>query len=352
MPHGATGRASRGTAVGARHRLAARSQEREYWGERIRRGVTGLRPRSKPPHTRRPANARLLSPASRAHMWVGLGLGVGFYVLFGIVPAVANILVSFTNYSGLPGSPTSFTGFSNYTQLFTTQRPGFIASITATVLFVVGVTVVQNTLAMLLAHRLRGGGRMSAILRILAFFPIVLGVTVAGIVWLLLFDPLSSPAQAFFGVFGIHSAFFGSTTVAMPLVIVVQVWQNLGFTMLVFIGGLNAIPPSVYEAAVLDGVTPWRRFRSITWPLMAPSVTVNVLFAVIGSLTTYNLIYILTDGQFNTNTLGMLAFNTAFGATADLGFGAAVTVVLLAVAVLLAVPLASFLRFRERRILA
>ena len=284
-------------------------------------------------------------------MWGGLAVGAAFYAVFGIAPAVANVLVSFTNYSGLPGSPTSFAGLSNYSALFTTEGPGFVSSIIDTLFFVVGVTVVQNVVAMLLAHRLQGEGRTATLLRVLAFFPIVLGVTVVGIVWLLLFDPLSSPAQAVFGAIGIRSAFFGSNIVAMPLVIIVQVWQNLGFTMVVFIGSLKMIPRSIYEAAGLDGVTPWRRFTSITWPMMAPAVTVNVLFAVIGSLTTYNLIYILTDGDFGTNTLGMLAFNSAFGATADLGLGAAVTVALLVVAICIAVPLALLLRYRERRLL-
>jgi raffinose/stachyose/melibiose transport system permease protein len=300
---------------------------------------------------RKPLGTNLLSPRSRLIMWGGLGLGVLFYTLFGIVPAVANLAVSFTNYSGFSGSSTAFTGLSNYTALFTTQRPGFIASLEDTVFFVVGVTVVQNVVAMLLAHRLQGRGKTAALLRILAFFPLVLGVTVVGIVWLLLFDPLSSPAEAAFGAIGVHSAFFGSGTWAMPLVIVVQVWQNLGFTMVVFIGGLKAIPVEVYEAAAMDGITPWGRFRLVTWPLMAPSVTVNVLLAVIGSLTTYNLIYILTDGQFGTNTLGILAFNSAFGNTADLGLGAAVTMVLLAAAVVVALPVVSLLRLRERRLL-
>lgn len=284
-------------------------------------------------------------------MWVGLGLGLAFYILFGIVPAVANLVVSFTNYSGFPGAPTSFTGLANYTALFTTQAPGFVSSLIATVIFVVGVTVVQNGVAMAMAHRLQRDGKMASVLRVLAFFPIVLGVTVVGIVWLLLFDPVTSPAEAVFGAVGIHSGFFGSNNVAMPLVITVQVWQNLGFTMAVFIGALKTIPQSVYEAAVLDGVTSWQRFKSVTWPLMAPAVTVNVLFAVVGSLTTYNLIYILTDGQFGTDTLGMLAFNSAFGQTADLGLGAAVTIVLFVVAVAVAIPLATLLRSRERRLL-
>ena len=292
-----------------------------------------------------------LSFGSRLCMWGGLALGVAFYLLFGIVPALANLLVSFTDYSGLPGSPTSFTGLTNYNILFTAQRPALISSAIDTVYFVVGVTVVQNVIALLLAHRLQADSKTATVLRVLTFFPIVLGVTVVGIIWLLLFDPLSSPGQAVLGLFGLHSAFFGSNRLAMPLVIIVQVWQNLGFTMVVFIGSLKTIPRSIYEAASLDGVTTWRRFSTITWPMMAPAVTVNVLFAVIGSLTTYNLIYIPTDGQFGTNTLGILAFNSAFGASADLGLGAAVTIVLLVVAVCLAVPLALFLRARERRLL-
>jgi raffinose/stachyose/melibiose transport system permease protein len=291
-------------------------------------------------------------------MWCLLGTGLAFYVVFGIAPAVGNLVVSFTNYSGLPGSPTSFTGLTNYIDLFSTQSPGLVSSAVATVIFVVGVTLVQNTFAMLLAHRLQDESKSTTLLRVLVFIPIVLGVTVTGIVWLLLFDPFSSPAATVFGAIGVSSGFFGSNNVAMSLVIVVQVWENLGFSMLVFIGGLKAIPRSVYEAAALDGVTPWQRFRAITWPLLAPSVTVSVLFAVIGSLTTYNLIYILTDGANETNTFGMWAFNIAFGSggqgggTADLGFGAAVTVMLLAVAVLVAIPLVSLLRFRERRLLA
>lgn len=289
---------------------------------------------------------------SRLCMWGGLGVGMAFYVLFGMVPAGANLLVSFTNYSGLPGSPTSWAGLTNYADLFTSEWPGLFSSLIDTAIFVVGVTVVQNAVAMLLAHRLQGDSRTATLLRMLAFFPIVLGVTVVGIVWLLLFDPVSSPAESLFHAFGLNSAFFGSGFAAMPLVIIVQVWQNLGFTMVVFIGSLKTIPRSIYEAASLDGVTPWRRFTTITWPMMAPAVTVNVLFAVIGSLTTYNLIYILTDGQFNTNTLGILAFNSAFGSSADLGLGAAVTIVLLTVAVALAVPLALLLRARERRLLA
>jgi raffinose/stachyose/melibiose transport system permease protein len=231
-------------------------------------------------------------------MWAGLLLGLAVYVLFGVAPAAGNLLVSLTNYSGLIGSSTSFTWLANYRA------------------------------------------------------PIVLGVTIVGLIWILLFNPSEGPAASVFGAFGIHSSFFGSDGAAMPLVIGVQIWQNLGFSTLVFIGGLRSINPEIYEAANLDGVRPWRRLRRITFPLLAPAVTVNILLALVGSFTTYNLIYVLTDGLYGTDTLGMLAFNAAFGPSANLGYGAAVSIVLFAMTLIVALPAMAWLRWRERRLLA
>lgn len=283
-------------------------------------------------------------------MWAGLGVGLAVYVVFGIMPAAGNLVISLTNYSGLAGSVTSFTGLTNYIDLATTERPGFVASLSATVIFVVGVTVVQNALGLLAAHRLQGNDRMAGFLRVLVFLPIVLGVTVVGLVWILIFNPSEGPAAAVAHFFGANSAFFGSYGMAMPLVIGVQIWQNTGFSTLVFIGGLRAISPEIYEAASLDGIRSWQRLRRITFPLLSPAVTVNVLLAVVGSFTTYNLIYILTDGLYHTDTLGMLAFNSAFGTSANLGLGAAVTIVLFAFTLVVALPLMYLLRRRERRL--
>jgi raffinose/stachyose/melibiose transport system permease protein len=236
--------------------------------------------------------------------------------------------------------------------MFTTQAPGFEQGLVATVVFVLGVTIGQNALALLLAHRLSGTGKAAAIGRMLVFLPIALGVTVVGLLWILIFNPQGGPAEAFLGAFGVHSAFFGADNWAMVLVIFVQIWQNAGFSTLVFIGGLRAIDPQIYEAAGIDGVGAWPRLRRITFPLLAPAVTANVLLAVVGAFTTYNLIYVLTDGQYGTQTLGMLAFNAAFGTfQANLGYGAAVSVVLFILTLIVALPLMVLLRLRERRLL-
>jgi ABC-type sugar transport system permease subunit len=285
-------------------------------------------------------------------MWAGLLIGAGVYALFGLVPAIAQVVISFTNYTALPGAPVNNVGFSNYTSMFTTERPGFTQGLSATVVFVLGVTIGQNLLALILAHKLQGEGRWASVGRVMVFLPIALGVTIAGLIWILIFDPEGGPATSFFSNFGIHSAFFGSDTWAMPLVILAQIWQNAGFSTLVFIGGLRAIDSQIYEAAGIDGIRAWQRLRRITWPLLAPAVTVNVLLALVGSFTLYNTIYVLTDGQYGTQTLGMLAFNAAFNSEeANIGYGAAVTVVLFLLTLVVAIPAMLLLRYRERRLM-
>jgi raffinose/stachyose/melibiose transport system permease protein len=284
-------------------------------------------------------------------MWAGILLGVGVYALFGLVPAGLNVLVSFTDYALYPGAPVNWAGLQNYVTMFTSELPGVQPSLIATVVFVVAVTLIQNAIALAVAHRLVGDTRWNGFLRLLVFLPIVLGVTIVGMIWLLIFSPSQSPASSLWGLFGANSAFFGSDSLAMPLVIGVQVWQNIGFTAFVFIGGLKAISPDIYQAAELDGVNRWQRLRLITWPLLAPAVTVSLLLAVVGSFTTYNLIYVLTGGDHGTMTLGMLSFNQAF-TNANIGFGAALGTTLFVMTLIVALPLMIYLRRRERRLLS
>jgi len=284
-------------------------------------------------------------------MWSGIAVALAVYTVFGLLPAVANVVVSFTNYALYPGAPVNFTGWSNYTAMFTSERPGFMQALVATVVFVTAVTVAQNAIALAVAHRLVRDTRWNGLLRVLVFLPIVLGVTIVGLVWILVFEPGQGPAASLWGLFGAQSSFFGSDTLAMPLVIFVQVWQNVGFSALVFIGGLNAIDPEIYQAAEIDGVTRWRRLSRVTFPLLAPALTVSVLLAVVGSFTTYNLIYVLTAGQHGTMTLGMLSFTAAF-TDSNLGYGAALGTVLFVMTAIVALPLMMYLRHREARLLS
>lgn len=277
--------------------------------------------------------------------------GALIYLVLGIVPSVATAVISLTNYTGVPGIPANFVGIQNYVQAFSLDWPGVAGSIVDTLVFGIAVTVVQNVLALLLAEMLRRRMPGVAFFRALIFLPAVLGVTVVGLIWALIFNPSGGPAANLLHVFHATSSFFGSNTWALPLVIFVQVWSSLGFTVLVYLSGMNAIPGEMYEAAQLDGGSSWNVFRFVTFPMIAPSVTVDVLLAAVGSLNVYNLIYVLTDGLYHTNTLGMFMFNSAFQGSGDLGFGATLSMILFLITLLVALPLQKYLRKREARVL-
>ena len=185
------------------------------------------------------------------------------------------------------------------------------------------------------------------VLRSLIFLPAALGVTINGILWLLIFSPSQGPAASFLGLFHTSSAFFGSATIALTLVIFVQIWANIGFTALIYLASMDNIPPDLFEAARMDGAGRWSLFRDVTYPLISSAMTVNVLLAAVGSMNVYDIIYVLTDGTSNTATLGMYMFNTSFEGSGDLGLGAAVAVMMFLLTLIVAVPLQWLLRRRE-----
>lgn len=284
---------------------------------------------------------------NRIMLYLGMLPGILVYTLFGLIPSVATAFISLTNYSGIPGVPYQFIGFQNYVQAFVLDSAGMLGSLHDTIVFCVSVTVIQNGVAILLAYLFTKRYPGRAIFRSLIFMPAVLGVTVIGLVWSLLLDPSGGPAASLWNLFGANSAFLGSDRLAMPLVIFIQVWANLGFTTIVYLAGMNTVPKELYEAARMDGASEWRSFWSITYPMIASSTTVSVLLAVVGSLNTYDLIYVLTDGLYHTNTLGMFMFNTAFQGASDLGLAATINMIGFILTLIVALPLQKYLRKRE-----
>lgn len=283
----------------------------------------------------------------RAVIYLTMIPGLLVFLLFGIVPSVSTLLISFTNFTAIPNMPTSFIGFSNYIHIFVNDAQGFFQSVKDTLLFAGGVTIFQNILGLWMASALSKRFPGVKFFRTLVFMPAVLGVTIIGLMWTLIFSPSGGPAASVLGWFGTSSAFFGSTSLALPLVIFVQIWANLGFTTVVYIAGMNTVPRELTEAARIDGASGWTNFWRITFPMIAPSVTVNVILAAAGSLRTYDLIYVLTDGTNNTNTLGMYMFNTAFQGSSNLGLGAGIGVLQFILTVIVVLALQKYLTRRE-----
>jgi len=270
------------------------------------------------------------------------------WLIFSFGPSAATIFYSLTQYSGEPGTPLNFSGLHNYVQAFSTLLPELRSTIVVTLKFTIGVTVIQNVIGLLLALLLNRRLRAFAVYRAFVFLPQVLSVAVVASMFLLIFNPLTGPAEVIYHwVTGSSSSFFGSSRQALALVVLVNVWMYAGFTMMVYIAGFRNIPGDVYEAAAVDGCGRWRTFTGITWPLLAPATTVNVWLAAMGTLGQFQLILALTGGAENTQTIGMYMYSTAFGTSSQLGYGSMIAVLQFFLTLILGGLLLFLLRRRE-----
>ena len=159
--------------------------------------------------------------------------------------------------------------------------------------------------------------------------------------------------------FGTSSEFFGGQpNEAFAYVIVVQIWANMGTTMVIFLAGLQTIPDELYEAAQIDGASGWQVFSNVTWPLLTPSVNTNLLLNIIGSLQAWQLFLVLIGYRNGTQVLGYLVYAQGFGQTSGSmvnpfrqGYAAAASIVLFFLVLVLGMVTQTFLRRREERIL-
>lgn len=282
--------------------------------------------------------------------YVCLAPALAVFIVLEIVPALATSIFSLTDYTGLPRRPINWVGLQNYVELLTGGQTFLIRALQVTVIFSLLVTVVQNGLAVLIAWLLNSQLRGQVAVRSLVFLPVVLGATINGLTWYVMFHPLNGPVTTLLGSFGIKANMLGSVSTALYAVIWVQIWANLGFSMMVFLAGMQGIPAEVYEAGKIDGTTPWSAFRYLTIPLLAPSITINVLLAIIGTMTGYELIFVLTDGgpAFSSQTLGMWVFNQAFFSGNTLpGYAATIAMVQFTLVFAIALVMQYYLRRRE-----
>jgi ABC-type sugar transport system permease subunit len=281
-------------------------------------------------------------------------LGLALVVVFSLVPAVGILVISFTDIRSLPFLPVHFVGLENFVTFFSSAQLGYnLHALSNTLVFAVSVTLLQNGIALFIAVLLNQRLRGRNLARAVVFLPTILGVTVIGLVFTLVFNPSGGPAASVWSWFGSGSAFFGSPSLAMPLVIAVQVWSGIGVAVVIYLAGLQAIPPELYEVASIDGAGSWQRLRHVTVPLLAPSVTANTLLSVIGALQSYQLIYVLT-GPINpaTQVLSLAIFTQGFGGAQggtalSQGYAAAISMVQFVIVMIVSLATLVYLRRRE-----
>jgi raffinose/stachyose/melibiose transport system permease protein len=287
--------------------------------------------------------------------------GFLLYLIIALGPSFATSVYSFTDATGIRGAPINWVGFDNYREFLfqgAVSRDN-IAALVRTLKFSAIVTTVQFTLGLFMAMLLNQHLRGKTLFRTLFFLPVILGVAIQGLIWKLFLLPRGGPVAQVLALFGTQSEFLGGQpNEAFAWVIVVQIWANVGITMVIFLAGLQTIPDELYEAARIDGASGWALFRNITWPLLTPSVNTNFLLNIIGSLQAWQLFLVLTGYKNGTQVLGYLVFAQGFGQTSGSvssafrqGFAAAASIVLFFLVLIIGMGAQYIVSRREERIM-
>ena len=269
------------------------------------------------------------------------------FTLFVIYPLIRGIGLSFTDATGPTGG--DFVGFANYVKIWT--DPTALKALSNTLYYTVVVVVVQNAVAMFIAFWLFKLPRIRTIVRTGLLLPAMMAFVAVGYLWSFIYSPLGGPLNQVMDALGLHSlekVWLGDPNTALWSIAFVYIWMYTGYSATIFLANYLAISPSLLEAAQLDGARGFKRFRSIDWPLLAPSLPINVTLSVIGSLRVFDLPFIMTNGGPNdaTQTLSLLIYNNSF-ANFQFAYGTTLAVALLLLTVIVGVTQATLLRRRE-----
>ncbi len=270
-------------------------------------------------------------------------------LLFVEIPFLMSITYSFTRWNGLDKA-AKLIGLANYRELLVGD-PAFGSALVFTLIFTLLAVVAINVIALLLAVILDMKIRGRNLLRAAFYIPNIISLIVIGYVWRFIFsrgfDSLG--AITHLGVFQL--SWLGDSHLAFLSVVLVTVWQSIGFYMVIYIAGLQTVPREQLEAAVIDGASPVSRFFRITLPLIMPSVTVAVFYSVSNALKTFDVIFSLTFGGPGTATtsIALDIYKTAFSDN-RFGYGSAKSVVLFLL--ILVVTVTQLNAFKRREVQA
>jgi raffinose/stachyose/melibiose transport system permease protein len=302
-------------------------------------------PRPQPAHNRARTRARRRETAADIAM---MAPPLILVICLIVVPIIIAVYLSFTDWDGF-STPLHLVGFRNYTRI--THDPAVTHAAFVTLLITVIGTITCNVLGLGVALLLNRNNKINAFLRVLVFYPYVVGAVILGFLW----SSILGTNGAVNALLGAKHAlpFLSNPTWALATVICVIVWSSFGVNVVLYLAGLQTVPESLLEAAKIDGATPWQTFWRVKLPMLAPTVTVNVVLVVIGLLRVYELILALTRGgpagetqSFVYNILTSSIDNT------QLGYGAAQSVVLMIVIVLVTVGITAARRRSEQAVAA
>jgi multiple sugar transport system permease protein len=250
------------------------------------------------------------------------------FLIFTALAVVASAAISLTSWDLL--SSPEFVGVQNYVDLLT-DDPLFRTVLWNTFYFTIVSVPASTVIALALALTFNTGLRAIPLFRTAYFLPVITATVVVALIWRWFYNPDFGILNYVLYELGVDSPpnWLASRKWAMPSVIILSVWKQVGYNMVIFLAGLQAIPASLYEAASIDGAGPVQRFRNITLPLLTPTTFFVLVISIIGSLQVFDAVLVLTDGgpANATRTMVYHIWEEAF-VFLEMGYAAAVAWIL------------------------
>lgn len=263
-----------------------------------------------------------------------------FFLAIRIGPTLFSFQVSLFEWDILSDNKP-FVGLENFARLG--RDPVFLAALANTIKYVLLGVPTTLGLALLIALGLHSITRFVGLFRMLYFIPFVTSLVAVSWVWRWLYQPQQGAINQLLGLVGLPAQpFLQSTTQALPSIVAMTVWHNVGYQIIIFLAGLKAIPDIYYEAARLDGAGRWQLFRHVTLPLLNPTIVLLAVTSAISSLQVFTQVQNMssqgTGGPLNsTISIVLYVYQKAFGGAYQFGYASAMTVVLFALILLITV---------------
>ena len=272
--------------------------------------------------------------------WLFLTPALLVYTGFLVGPMLSTLYISFFEWDGLSADMT-FVGLANYIRILFEDEVSQLA-LRNNLLWTTGSVIIPTAIGLLLAVGLNRLSVVNKIMRTLYYMPAVLPLISVGLIWGWLYNPHFGAINVFFKSIGLSSlagGWLSDYDMALPATFITYVWSHVGFPMMIYLAGLQAIPQEQYEAARIDGANPWHMFRYITVPGLKETHVIVLSLAVINGFRVFDLIYTMTYGGpgRSTHVLGTWMYFQAFQYY-EAGYGAAIAWVIAAIVLIVAIP--------------
>jgi raffinose/stachyose/melibiose transport system permease protein len=272
------------------------------------------------------------------------------YLIFFVYPVIGGFYFSLTNWSAY-SREINFIGLENFRKLF--HDSDILTGIRNTVIYSVMMTVFQNGLAIPLAVILNRNLKTRNLLRMIFFSPSVLSILVVGYLWSFMMSSsdygLLNNILESLGLARVN--WLGNPKIALYSIIITQVWQGCGWSMVIYLANLQSIPDDLYESAEIDGAGWFQQFLKITFPMLAPALTITCMIVMIGSFKVFDIVFAMTGGGpgHATETIGTILIQKGF-TEGQYGYGSALGIVMFLFIAVISLIQLKYLKGREDKL--